>query len=212
MRTLSFDTKAGAMGAALLVALLTGCGKPVPVPDVPEPTVAPAPVESAPAPAAVLTPAADAVVADAAVPDSAAAVATARPADVPALAAMLSAQGSSKLSVPVDLRYQFEGPVQDGQPVTLHLAAVPRVEGSNLAVSIKEVPGVRTTTGELRAQKATATTAYRRQLSVTKLAGGPRELRVLVTMDMPMGSAFGWFSVPFEPMPTNQKRAVDKQQ
>jgi hypothetical protein len=125
---------------------------------------------------------------------------------------MQSAQGSSKLSVPVDLRYQFDGPVRDGQPVTLHLAAVPRVAGSNLAVSIKEAPGVSTTAGELLAQKATATTAYRRQLSVTKLAGGPRELRVLVTMDMPMGSAFGWFSVPFEAMPPVQKNLVDKQE
>jgi hypothetical protein len=210
MRTLSFDTRAGAMGAALLAALLSGCGKPVPVPDVPEPTVAPAPVESAPAPAASLVPVPEAAVADAAV--SAPAAATARPASEPALSAMKSAQGSSKLSVPVDLRYQFDGPVQDGQPVTLHIAAVPRVEGSNLAVSIKEVPGVRTTSGELRAQKATAATAYRRQLAVTKLAGGPRELRVLVTMDMPLGSAFGWFSVPFDAMPTDEKRLVDKQQ
>jgi hypothetical protein len=86
------------------------------------------------------------------------------------------------------------------------------VAGSNLAVSIKEAPGVSTTAGELRAQKATATTAYRRQLSVTKLADGPRELRVLVTMDMPTGSAFGWFSVPFEAMPVNEKRIVDKQE
>jgi len=213
MRLLHFDMKARAIGVALLVTVLAGCGRAAPVPAVPEPTVSPAPTPTPTPPTPSPAPAAAAVQVTS--HEQTAAPAPAEPpatAMQPALSAMKVAVGSSKLGVPVDLRYQFDGPVQAGQPVTLHLAAIPRVEGSNLAVSIKEVPGLRTTAGELRAQKATATTAYRRQLSVTKQADGPRELRVLVTMDMPIGSAFGWYSVPFEAMPTELKEAVNKQQ
>jgi hypothetical protein len=184
------------LGAAVvlaLLALLAGCGKPVPAPDLPEPVVAPPPAAAAeavpdasadPAPVSDNLPAA---------PPQEKLVAT-----EPAIATMKVAQASSKLSVPVELRYQFDGPVRAGQPVTLHLAAVPRVEGSNLAVSIKDSPDVATSAGELRAQKATVASVYRRQLSVTRLTEGAGELRVLITMDMPVGSAFGWVSVPFE--------------
>ena len=49
---------------------------------------------------------------------------------------MSIAHSGSQLGVPVDLRYEFDGEVQTGRPVTLHLAAVPRVSGSNLQVSI----------------------------------------------------------------------------
>lgn len=109
---------------------------------------------------------------------------------------MTLATSSSKLGVPVDLRYQFDGAVEPGRPVTLHLAAVPRVPGTNLSVTIKESTGIRATASALAAQKATVGTAYRQQMSVTRTAEGPAELRVLVTMDLPEGSAFGWFGVP----------------
>jgi hypothetical protein len=112
---------------------------------------------------------------------------------------------SAKIGVPVDLRYQFDGDVQSGQAVTLHLAAVPRVSGDNLKVSIKDVSGIRLSAGTMNAQKVSASTAYRQQLSVSKLAGGPQELRVLVTMDLPEGAAFGWFSVPFSAAPAASK-------
>jgi hypothetical protein len=211
MRTQYFDRRHNAGIATVLALLLAGCGKSMPTPTVPEPTVAPAP---APAPAP--TEAVPAPVATPPAPAAAVLPASPAPAKVvsnePDLADMKVAQGSSKLSVPVDLRYRFDAPLRPGEAVTLHLAAVPRVAGSNLVVSIKEVPGIRTTVGELRAQKATATTAYRHQVSVTKFAEGSRELRVLVTMDMPVGSAFGWFSVPFEAMPASGKKAVDQQQ
>ncbi len=194
MRKLSSDMRIHlATGAALLAALLVGCSRPAPpAPAVPAPTVAPAPVESAPA----------------AAPPTATSVSTSKPpaATEPALTSMTLATAPSKLSVPVDLRYQFEGDVTTGQPVTLHLAAVPRVAGSNLKVSIKEVSGIQTTASTLSAQKASASTAYRQQLSVTRLAGSPAELRVLVTMELSEGLAFGWFSVPLNAAPAARKQ------
>jgi hypothetical protein len=103
---------------------------------------------------------------------------------------------SSKLGVPVDLHYQLDGDIQPGRPVVLHLAAVPRIPGSNLNVTIKETAGIQATGAPVAAQKANAGTAYRQQLSVTRTAEAPAELRVLVTMELPEGSAFSWFGVP----------------
>jgi hypothetical protein len=130
---------------------------------------------------------------------SAAAVANESTIAEPAIDTMALAQAPAKLGVPVDLRYRFDAEVADGRPVTLHLAAVPRVAGSNLEVSIKQEPGIDARLGALSVQKASADAAYRQQLSVTRSAGGPAVLRVLVTMDLPEGSAFGFYSVPFAP-------------
>jgi hypothetical protein len=123
---------------------------------------------------------------------------------------MALASAPSKRSVPVDLRFQFAGDATTGLPVTLHLAVVPRVAGSNLKVSIKEVPGIQTAAVALGAQKASATTAYRQQLSVTRLAGGPAELRVLVTMDVGESTEFGWFGVPFSAAPAAAKQGPER--
>jgi hypothetical protein len=79
-------------------------------------------------------------------------------------------------------------------------------------VSIKDVDGIQAVAAPITAQKASAGTAYRRQLSVTRLAGGPSELRVLVTMEMPEGSAHSWFSVPFQPSARAVKGATVEQQ
>ncbi|MEO8314277.1 MAG: hypothetical protein ABI645_05725 [Pseudomonadota bacterium] len=114
------------------------------------------------------------------------------------VSSMQLAEPPQKLGAPVELRYQFDGDVNAGQPVTLHLAAVPLVAGSNLSMSIKKESGLSTTTGALTAQKVSAATAYRQELSVTKLAGGPSELHVLVTMDVPEGSAHSWFNIRFD--------------
>ena len=59
-------------------------------------------------------------------------------------------------------------------------------------------------------QKASAHDAYRQQLSITRDASAP-ELRVLVTMDLPEGSSFGFFSIPFEPGKKSQKQDSVKQ-
>jgi hypothetical protein len=124
----------------------------------------------------------------------------------PPLSTMSLAVPSSKLGVPADLRYSFEGDASSGQAVTLHLAAVPRVAGSNLAVGIKPQAGIRTTVSEYRSDKVVATTAYRQQLSLVREANGPTELRVVVTMDLPIGSAFSYFSVPLAPTPAEAQQ------
>lgn len=183
------------IGGALLIATLGSC-RPKGPETPPEPT--PPPTETVAIPEVTITGTADA----AAVPAMPADVVAAAQADNatkdrgPELASMSLASTTSKLGVPVDLRYSFDGTVETDRTVTLHIAAVPRAEGSNLSVTIKEEPGIQASAAPITAQKASAGTAYRQQLSVTRLAGGPAELRVLVTMDMPIGQAHSWFSVP----------------
>lgn len=117
----------------------------------------------------------------------------------PALESMTLARSTGKAGVPVDLRFSFDSQPIAGQPVTLHLAAVPRVSGSNLEVSIKRVDGMQvSSTGALTARKADASGTYRQQYSMTLHGPAPTELRVLVTMDTPEGSAFGFFGIPLE--------------
>lgn len=179
---------------ALLALALCACrprspeAPPAPVP--PEPEVS-APAQAAPP--ATLAPAAPGA------PAASAQVAVVRTA-APDLATMqLAARGSSKIGVPVELRYQFEGAIEAGRPVTLHLAAVPHVAGTNLEVTVTEVAGIRAMAAPLHAQKADAATAYRQSLTVTRESGGPAELRVLVTMEVAEGSAHSFFSVPLVP-------------
>jgi hypothetical protein len=130
----------------------------------------------------------------------------------PDLESMHVAHPSAKLSVPVDLRYQFDSEALPGQPVTLHLAAVPRVAGSNLQVSIKQAQGVEFgSAGPLRVQKASREGVYRQQMSVTRAAAAAPNLRVLVTMDMGDGIAFGYYSIPFSTGTTAQKLDSVKQ-
>ena len=195
-------------GAALLAALLAGCSRPSsPTPPVPAPTVAPAPVDSAPA--AMPAPAAAASAESPQSGKGPPVISAASPqprATEPAIASMTLASASSKMGVPVDLHYSFDGAVTIGQPVTLHLAAVPRVAGTNLKVSIKDEPGIQKNAVELGVQKASASTAYRQQLAVTRLAGGPSELHVLVTMDGEIGTVFSWFKVPFIALPAAGKQ------
>ena len=52
---------------------------------------------------------------------------------------------------------------------------------------------------------------YRQQYSVTRSADSPAQLRVLVTMDYGSGSAFGFFSVPFDSGTNAQKQDSVKQ-
>jgi hypothetical protein len=193
-------------GAALLAALLAGCGEPKAPGE--EPAAPASQPPQARAPAFVEIP--EVKITAAAQPPPAAATSAAapvtKPAAEPALASMQLAVPSAKLGVPVDLRYQFDSDARDGEPVTLHLAAVPRVAGSNLAMSIKQVQGIKAT-AEFRSRQAAAATPYREQLSVTRFAGGPAELRVLVTMDLPEGSAFSYFSVPVRGVPAAGKQA-----
>lgn len=129
----------------------------------------------------------------------------------PPLDRMQSARAPAKLGVPVDLKYSFDtAPVAD-KPVMLHLAAVPRVAGTHLALSIKEVEGLRVASaGNLNVQKASAHDAYRQQMSLTRAADVP-ELRVLITMELPEGLAHGFYSIPLDPGTKSQKQESVKQ-
>jgi hypothetical protein len=196
MRKPTLDMRTRLVTGALTIALLCACDKPASAPERPAPTVpapAAAPTAMAPASTATQPPDIASTAPQGAAPKSSAAE--------PAVTSMRRATVSSKMGVPVDLLYQFDGEVQTGRQVTLHLAAVPRVEGSNLVVSIKEAPGIAAAAAPLAAQKASAKAAYRQQVSLTRLEGGPKELRVLVTMELPEGSAFGWFGVPLDGVP-----------
>ncbi len=110
------------------------------------------------------------------------------------------------------MRYQFDAEPLPNQPVTLHLAAVPRVGGSNLKVSVKPAEGLQLASpGALQIQKASAAGMYRQQMALTRTTGGPQNLRVLVTMDMADGRAFGYYSIPLSSGTTAQKLDSVKQ-
>ncbi len=206
--------------AALLLMTLSACDKSQP--EVPAP--APAPAET-PAPDATPVPApgAEAPPSDTAAepaqpestpppPEEPSAVPKPTAAHEPAVESMRVAKPSAKLGVAVDLRYQFDAEPLPNQPVTLHLAAVPRVGGSNLKVSVKPASGLQlASTDAIQIQKASAAGIYRQQMSVTRAAGGPQSLRVLVTMDMGEGVAFGYYSIPLTGGTTAQKLDSVKQ-
>jgi hypothetical protein len=205
-------------GATLLVALLAGCGHSAAPEDVPAPppagsevpVTAPAETQAPANPTEV--PGAPAQPAPGAPPPQEPA-ATPTPAALkePLLESMSAARASAKISVPVDLRYQFDGPVLPNQPVMLHLAAVPRVAGANLTVTINPVAGLRMDAAPLSVQKVNADGVYRQQLSITAAGTAAAELRVMVTMDMDQGKAFGFYTVPFTSGTAAQKQNSVKQ-
>ncbi len=206
--------------AAAMLLTLAGCNRPpaeLPAPA-PAPAETPAP-DAAPVPAPGAESPKSATPADPAQPEATppppeepSAVPKPTAAAEPAVASMRVAQPSAKLSVAVDLRYQFDTEPLPNQPVTLHLAAVPRVGGSNLRVSVKPAEGVQLgSSGALQIQKASPAGIYRQQMSVTRTADGPQSLRVLITMDMGEGRAFGYYSIPLSGGTTAQKLDSVKQ-
>jgi outer membrane biosynthesis protein TonB len=199
----AIQNRSGIAGAALFALLLAACSKdaasPTSEPAVPAPAPAqapsPPPAESVPAPDA--TEPAPSPAPEPPPPTEPSAVP--KPTSVePDLESMRAASPGAKMGVPVDLRYQFESDPVPGRPVILHLAAIPRVAGTGLHVSVKAAEGLQLASAPLQIQKVAATSAYRQQLSVTRLASGPENLRVLVTMDLAEGKAFGYFSVPLD--------------
>jgi len=110
---------------------------------------------------------------------------------------MLAAIPSSKASVAVDLKYSFDGEALPNQSVMVHLAALPRVAGGNMKVSVQNTAGLQVAAGKpLTVQKAAAAAVYRQQFSMTRVAASPEPLRVLVTMQMGEDTAFGYFTIP----------------
>lgn len=217
MRHLSRNHTFPAVATSVLLVVALGACRPK-SPETPPAPTPPAPEAAAPAEAAATAPTTPNVAQPAEAPvESVAggkATASAKPAaaQAPELANMTLATTSTKLGVPVDLRYSFDGAVEAGRPVTLHIAAVPRAAGTNMSVSIKEEAGIEASAAPIEAQKVSAGTAYRQQLSVTRAANGPAELRVLVTMDMPIGQAHSWFSVPLTPRAAGGSKQVAETQ
>ncbi len=180
---------------ALIAAMLASCDKPPPN-EAPAP---PAPSKAVPAP-------------DTAAPASEPAPAPKPTAsNEPSLESMHAAIPSAKMSVPVDLRYQIDGDVLPDQPVMVRLAAVPRVAGASLQVAVKQVDGLQVASGPLQVQKVAAAGVYRQSLSITRASNGPQSLRVLVTMDTPDGSGFGFYTVPLSSGNSPQKLESVKQ-
>ena len=205
----------------LLVVLLGGCGKSAapetvpapppasqdaPAPNAPVPDPAPAPANPTETPAAPAQPAPDAPP-----PKEPSATPTPAANNEPAVESMRAARASAKISVPVDLRYQFDGPVLPNQPVMLHLAAVPRTAGSHLKMSVRSAAGLRADAAPLTLQKVNAAGVYRQQVSITATEGAPTEIRVLITMDLAEGSGFGFFTVPIANGTAAQKQESVKQ-
>jgi hypothetical protein len=116
----------------------------------------------------------------------------------PALDTMSPAQPSSKISVPADVRYQLSGPALQDQPLTVKIAVVPRVAGSNLRVEFPDSPGVSVESGGGASveQKVEAAGVYRRSLNITARTATGAAMRVLVSMDVEDGRYFGIFSIP----------------
>jgi hypothetical protein len=109
---------------------------------------------------------------------------------------MLAAIPSGKMTLAVGLRYAISGDPSTGA-INLSLAAIPRVGGTNLNVSVKAEPGISVTAAPLLVQKADASGVYRKQMSL-ELSPEIRRIRVLVTMDMPEGTGFGFYSIPLD--------------
>jgi hypothetical protein len=198
-----------AAGIALLALALAGCDKPAP-------QVAPAPPESpaqpAPAPAIPDAPAEPAAPApEAPPPTEPSAVPKPATANEPRVESMLAAIPSSKMGVAVDLKYSFDGDVLPNQPVMVHLAALPRVSGGNMKVSVQQTPGMQLVASPLNVQKASASGVYRQQFSLTRQAGTAEPLRVLVTMQMGEDIAFGYFTIPLDSGTNAQKPESVKQ-
>ena len=121
------------------------------------------------------------------------------------------AHAQAKLGVAVDLRYQFEGAVAANQPVTLHLAAIPRVAGTNLKVSVKKVRVSSSRPGAVHAQGRAPRASIASSCRSSARAAAPATIRVLVTMDVPEGAGFGFFSIPLDGGTNPQKSDSVKQ-
>lgn len=199
------------LAVPLLATFLASCESqkpedvPPPPPSPPDILAPPAeavpPADPAPAPAAdpASAPQSPAQPAPAAPPPtepSPAPTPTAASTQGPALESMSLATPPAKLSVAVDLRYHFDSAVVENKPVKLHLAAVPRVPGTNFTVQIRKMDGVDVENGGLIVEKVDAAGVYRKEMTVIRRANAPQALRVLVTMDVPEGAGFGFFSIP----------------
>lgn len=203
-------TTRAATGIALLGLALGGCDKPAPQVAPPEPPAqtVPAPaIPDAPAPSPEPSPAPDAPP-----PTEPSAVPKPATTNEPRVETMLAAIPSAKMGVAVDLRYSFDGDVLPNQPVTVHLAALPRVGGADMKVSVQQAAGLQVAASALNVQKASASGVYRQQFSMTRATGSVEPLRVLVTMQSGEESTFGYFTIPLDTLPPSGGTNAQKQE
>jgi hypothetical protein len=110
---------------------------------------------------------------------------------------MKLAKPVGKVSVPVDVRYEYVGGVTKNGSESLQLAFVPRVAGTALRVEFPRSESVSISeTEELHVQKALPASVHRHNLVVTPLKAETGEIRALVSMDVEGGRYFGIFVIP----------------
>jgi hypothetical protein len=200
-------------GTAAFVMLLTGCNRaPDPADAAPPAREAPAqpaaPGEMPPPDAAEPAPSPPP---DAPPPTEPSPVPTPTSTEGPSLDSMSTARPGAKIGVPVELRYSFEAASATNPQATLHLAAIPRVSGTRLRVRVKPAAGIVLAGSPLQVEKASAAGVYRQSFAVTRADSAPDKLRVLVTMDQPGGSGFGYFTVLLSGGNATQKQESVKQ-
>lgn len=184
--------------ATLLAAVFAACSSEIkPLPPDAAPTVAPTPD---PAPRASDSSSGPEASRPDTTPPPTGPSDTAKPtsAQAPDLDSMLVAKTSGKLGVAADVRYSFDAAAAPNQPVTLNIAVVPRVAGQILEFSLQPTEGVQIAAGPVTRLKVNQADTLRQQYSITRTAGTPRTLRVLVTHQWDGGSAFGFYSIPFD--------------
>lgn len=185
--------------ATLLAMSLAGCSSETkPVPPEPAPATAPSPAPDAsaspeampadPAPPAETSPP----------PTDPSAAPTPTAAQVPELESMRLAKASGKLGVAADVRYAFDAAPAPGQPVMLNIAVIPRVAGQTLEFSLQPAEGMQIAAGPVTRLKVNQADTLRQQYAITRTAGMPGTLRVLVTHRWDGGSAFGFYSIPVD--------------
>jgi hypothetical protein len=127
----------------------------------------------------------------------------------PPLEEMILAQAVGKIGAPVDVRYQISGVVTKHQPVTVQLAFVPRVDGSNLRVEFPESAGLRVDSSvlELASPVASKSDVMRHEVRVTP-SGESGVMRAIVSMELDGGRYFSIFAIPVgaQPAATTTKR------
>jgi hypothetical protein len=113
---------------------------------------------------------------------------------------MSVAKQSSKVSVPIDVRYQISGAPSANKSVSVSLAFIPKVAGSDLRVEFPRSETVSVSeTDEVMVQKADAKSVHRHNLVVTPTKGDAGEVRALVSMNVEGARYAGIFVIPVGP-------------
>jgi hypothetical protein len=116
----------------------------------------------------------------------------------PAVGTMRVAKAVGKMGAPVEVRYEPTGTTVRGQPITLKLAFVPQIAGSELSVEFPatEAVSIDSAVSRMSVPKAEREAVYRRTLIVTPRLGDTADLRVMVWLEAEGGRYFSIFTIP----------------